>query len=101
MKSEKLTESRIIGHSTTSKSIDWSNWRCVDCDYDTSPINPLEKTRGYKNYYMVNNDLWAKFGVGRKMLCIPCLEKRIGREVTKQDFTDCMLNRDNKYVTSL
>ena len=31
-------------------------------------------------------------GAGDGMLCIGCLEKRIGRKLRRQDFTDCPLN---------
>lgn len=48
--------------------------------------------------YMVHNDLWrTAIGPGRGtrgMLCIGCLEDRLGRRLTPEDFTDCPLNTD-------
>jgi hypothetical protein len=57
---------------------------CKDCGVDTFEIN---------EYYMVTKDLWRQYGVKRGMLCIACLEKRMGRSLTLDDFTDCILNR--------
>ena len=55
---------------------------CVDCSVNTLDIN---------EYYMVHNHLWP-IGSDDGMLCIGCLEKRIGRTITSADFTDCLLN---------
>lgn len=58
---------------------------CKDCNKSTF--------RSDYNYYMVKNELWAKaFGAGPGMLCIPCLEKRIGRELVIDDFAKVPLN---------
>ena len=47
---------------------------------------------------MVTDDLWElateDFG-GHGMLCIGCLENRLGGLLTKDDFTDCPLNAIN------
>jgi hypothetical protein len=56
-------------------------WRCIDCGVDTGAIG---------HYYMVSNDLWASAGMqpdGGGMLCLDCLEKRIGRPLIYDDFT--------------
>lgn len=55
------------------------------CGVDTS-------TAG--EYYMVNEHVWLKSGMQPKggMLCIGCLEGRLGRKLTHEDFTDCPLN---------
>ena len=59
--------------------------RCKDCKVDTHYI---------KESYMVMDHLWLSAGMtsdgGR--LCIKCLEKRIGRKLTKRDFFCCPLN---------
>jgi len=57
---------------------------CIDCDKDIYQ-NP-------KDYYMIRNDLWKKYGVGKGMLCIECIEKRLGRKICKEDLTDCLVN---------
>lgn len=43
-------------------------------------------------YYMVNDSIWDKYGAGTKMLCIKCLEKRIGRELQSTDFKHLPIN---------
>lgn len=57
---------------------------CIDCHVDTGAI--------YEHYY-INLETWLSV-VGSKtgMLCIGCLEKRLGRKLNKVDFTDCTLN---------
>jgi hypothetical protein len=51
---------------------------CVDCG---------KNTRGGE-YYSVHDELWAASGLGPNdgMLCLACLEKRIGRPLTIADF---------------
>lgn len=56
---------------------------CATCDVNVMKIG---------EYYMVTNDLWKRYGVGRGMLCIGCLEERLGRELTSVDFTDVPIN---------
>lgn len=56
---------------------------CIDCGFDT-----------FQNeYYVVKDEIWPIKQNGG-MLCIGCLEKRIGRSLTKDDFTDCLVNTD-------
>jgi hypothetical protein len=47
---------------------------------------------------MVHDGIWdtatEDFG-GRGMLCIGCLENRLGGLLTKDDFTSCVLNEIN------
>jgi hypothetical protein len=62
---------------------------CHDCDDDDI------------EYYMVQNDLWEKYGCGLGMLCIDCLEERIGRKLTVEDFTDCNANDECDFVQEL
>lgn len=69
--------------------------RCDDCGEDTDKIN---------EYYMVKDEIWEKAGASEwpewvkelkedpDLLCIGCLEKRIGRQLTKQDFAECPVN---------
>jgi hypothetical protein len=54
-------------------------FRCVDCGKDTGESG---------EYYSVGDDVWAASGVAPNggMLCLACLERRIGRLLTKQDF---------------
>jgi hypothetical protein len=44
-------------------------------------------------YYMVHNELWRSVvSEPRGNLCVGCLEVRLGRELTRSDFTNCLIN---------
>lgn len=64
---------------------------CVLCGVDTTAIN---------EYYMINNDLWKQYGAHSGMMCIGCLEERLGRKLTKDDFSDALLNSDFRFQRS-
>ncbi len=55
-----------------------SNWFCLDCSKDT-----------FNEYYGVHNHLWRQ-AVDRSqrhgMLCLSCLERRLGRHLQPEDF---------------
>jgi hypothetical protein len=68
--------------------------RCADCEVGTLTLGER---------YMVHDDLWAQAWKGRAkawqhrapgqmILCIGCLEQRLGRELCAADFTDVPLN---------
>jgi len=43
---------------------------------------------------MVTDEVWnAAWPTGRGMLCIGCLEDRLGRQLTSDDFTDAPINQ--------
>ena len=58
---------------------------CNDCGRETVALPDFEQ------YYMVKNDLWAKFGVDG-LLCIPCLQARMERCLRWSDFFPCPLS---------
>jgi hypothetical protein len=58
---------------------------CVDCHADTLDLN---------EYYSVRTALWHQHGAGDSMLCIGCLETRLGRPLNRRDFTDAAINAD-------
>lgn len=63
-----------------------SAFLCIDCQADT--LRTWE-------YYMVHSRVWLEAvpeNQGAGMLCIGCLEKRLGRRTNREDFTDCPLN---------
>jgi hypothetical protein len=62
-------------------------FRCVDCAKDTSNSG---------EYYSVSKEVWAASGLAPDggMLCLRCLEKRIGRELNGEDFTAMWPNPD-------
>lgn len=53
------------------------------------------------DYYMVRTDLWANYGAGDGFLHLKCLEKRIGRAITREDFSDAPINRLNFFPTEV
>ena len=65
---------------------------CLDCEIDTGKI--------YEHYF-VNLPVWMS-AVGSKtgMLCIGCLEKRLGRELTSSDFPSVHINNPKLYRMS-
>lgn len=59
---------------------------CMDCGYNTLLSN--------HDYYMVRDRVWdAHVETTEGMLCVSCLEWRMGRNLVFEDFTDCPLNR--------
>jgi hypothetical protein len=66
-------------------------WLCVDCDEHTK----------YEHYF-VNNEVWFKEARMSEegMLCVGCLETRINRILTPQDFTDAHINNPKLYSMS-
>lgn len=64
---------------------------CIDCGVNTSDI---------KEYYMVQWDLWEKYvpeDNHNSMLCLGCLESRMGRQLVPNDFIACILNDDEYF----
>ena len=55
-------------------------FRCLDCSMMTE-----------NEYYMVHDEIWHSVA-GEGMLCIGCLENRLGRRLSKDDFTDAPVN---------
>jgi len=64
---------------------------CVDCGVDTIEA---------KEYYMVTDGCWKRAGIGKYdgMLCIGCLESRLGKKLTPRNFSECPLNWRNALV---
>ena len=63
-------------------SDEW-HWCCGDCRVDVLEID---------EYSMVYDHVWPLSTDGG-VLCIGCLEKRLGRRLVPDDFTDCPGNR--------
>lgn len=57
---------------------------CVDCGVSTF----------HGQYYMVHDHLWQQAGMEYDggMLCILCLESRLGRLLVREDFTSAPVN---------
>lgn len=57
---------------------------CLDCNEDTGKL---------MEFYFVHTDLWlSAAGSKEGMLCVGCLEERIGRRLTSDDFPDVTIN---------
>lgn len=55
---------------------------CMDCGVDTQEI---------EEYYTLHNRIWYSITqrtCGRGMLCLGCVEHRLGRSLTRDDFQD-------------
>jgi hypothetical protein len=49
---------------------------CLDCKLGDYPM------------FMVNDELWEKFGCAELTLCLDCFTKRVSRPLTSEDFID-------------
>lgn len=66
--------------------IDSSAHLCHDCGYNTLESN--------KDYYMVHNEVWQRYGLGQQpgMLCVSCLEMRMGHPLLAHQLTAAPIN---------
>lgn len=61
-----------------------AKWKCLDCSVDTGKIG---------EHYFIETDVWLSVVASNKgMLCIGCLESRLGRKLSRKDFTDAFIN---------
>lgn len=61
-----------------------SKFLCMDCNIDTGRIG---------EHYMLVDSIWRLVHNSNKgMLCIKCLEARLGRTLNKSDFNNSYLN---------
>lgn len=56
-----------------------------------------------KDYYMLKDEVWKKiFKRKRGMLCMDCVEEKLGRKLQKEDIAICPLTTDiNPYTRSI
>lgn len=47
---------------------------------------------GLNDQYMVSNKMWAQVNKGERFLCLDCVESRLGRFLTIEDFTPAKIN---------
>lgn len=60
---------------------------CLDCRVHTGEIN---------EYFMVHDDVWLEANPASDgMLCLGCLEARLGRPLVAEDFTDAPVNHQS------
>jgi hypothetical protein len=73
--------------------------RCADCGVGTNT-----------EWYMVKESVWQLAWIerrksyhgkipGQEILCIGCLENRIGRTLVRQDFTDAPINNPDSHMS--
>ena len=66
---------------------DMENFICLDCGVNTADIG---------EYYMLTNEVWREAapdeGELGGMLCVNCVELRLGRQLWPEDFMDAPLN---------
>ncbi len=65
---------------------------CKDCGFSTLAQGSLVDGSKLNEYYMVYNNIWKQAKGGRGLLCIGCLESRLGRQLYEDDFTDAPIN---------
>jgi hypothetical protein len=67
---------------------------CMDCGRDVSGL-------GLNEFYMLTEDLWDGFNIPIGELCVECVEKRLGRELTPADFADVPANGPDAPASAL
>lgn len=74
---------------------------CKDCGMDTAPCTGKRGCRhkGRWEYYMIRDELWMAAGMRDGFLCIRCLENRLGRRLTPEDFTKVPINGASPWDT--
>lgn len=59
-----------------------SRWNCLYC-----------KTNTQYEHFFLSDDVWSKIHSShRGMICVLCCEKKLGRNLTKKDFTSAFIN---------
>lgn len=69
------------------------NTTCIDCG--------KEVVRDVDEYHMVQHFIWrsaTKSHERHSILCMECIELRIGRNLTGADFLNCPVNTSNQTV---
>jgi hypothetical protein len=68
-------------------------FECADCGVNTLDIG---------EYYQLEDEVWDLTGIGPRigdgMLCIGCVELRLGRELVRADFHPCPLNESPDWL---
>jgi len=65
---------------------------CQDCGHDTYMMGELYMLQFYLWDDMLERTGWAH------MLCIGCVEERLGRRLERSDFINCPLNFELRYT---
>lgn len=65
---------------------------CLDCSVDTGKI--------HEHYMLVDTTWFSIHASNRGMICIGCVEGRLGRSLTPQDFNNSHVNNPKLYPMS-
>lgn len=69
-----------------------SKWNCEDCSQNTSQM---------REHYFIHTTLWLSVHPNEcGMLCVGCLESRLGRNLVPADFPSVHINNPKKYSMS-
>jgi hypothetical protein len=73
---------------------------CADCGIDTTPCTGKRGCRhiGRWEHYMVHDEVWSVAN-GARFLCVGCIEQRLGRQLTAEDFTGAPINDADPWDT--
>lgn len=97
---DKILEGEIEGANLTLEDLEYvmdeameefTLFLCLDCEIDTK-----------SEYYMVHDSIWKEAtqeNERKSVLCIGCLENRIGRSLNSEDFPDVPLNTTVKNMS--
>ena len=83
---------QIIKKEMKDNTVEW-DCKCCGKNCDTNK----------KDYYMIKDDLWEKvYPQTKGMLCMDCLEGKLGRKLTKSDILVCHLTKNiNPYTRAI
>jgi hypothetical protein len=83
---------KITKHLTKQEQ---RHWKCLDCGRNCFLYR--------RDYYMVTNEVWVSIGMKRtQMLCMDCLEGRLGHSLEKKEILDCEVTREwNPYTKKI
>lgn len=82
----KRAEAQVRGGGKPKCNCDKVGWHCLDCGVSCAED-------GVNEYYMVQAAVWREAHPKRRgMLCIGCLETRLGRRLKPEDFTSAPIN---------
>lgn len=73
--------------------LDVTDWRCLDCRVDMRTVD---------EYYLLRDELWLSVVPDRVgHLCIGCVETRLGRQLSPDDFQPGRASLDGRYSARL
>lgn len=52
----------------------------------------------WPNLFGLHNHVWLSLAAKKEILCLECTEKRLGRQLTLEDFKDVPVNKDYVYL---